>query len=146
MEEEIIDLTPDKTPDQKEEPWCRFCHAYTDYRRKWDAFNRADLDGGSYSEIVEVPHCIECENPMLLISASKKLVWSVNLLVILTWLIGLLTVDVLFQYSYSSISGLFILGLFCYLISRLPYKSRQTLSSWKKAKKEDAIKNLLQKV
>lgn len=146
MDEQIEDLTPAQTPQEVEEPWCATCHAFTDYRRKWATYNRADLDGGSYSENIEVPHCIECENPMFLISTCRKLVWSVNLLTTLAWLIGLLSVQVLFGFSFASIMGLLIHGGVCYLISRLPLKSRFTLQSYKKTKKEESMQELLQKL
>jgi hypothetical protein len=65
---------------------------------------------------------------------------------IFAWLIGLLGVLVLFGFSLGSIVGLFIHGGFCYLTSRLPLKSRLTLQSYKKAKKEESLKELLQKL
>ena len=143
---DIEDIEPLHASKDKEEPWCYTCHAFTDYRRKWDTFNRADLDGGSYSETVEVPHCINCDLSMLLVSTSKKLVWSVNFLALLTWVVGLLCVIILFEFTFRSFVGLFIHGCLCYLLSRLPKKSRLTLTSWKKAKKENAVRELLQKI
>jgi len=146
MGEEIENLYSSDPPAKDEEPWCATCHAFTDYRRKWDTIQRADLDGGSYSENFEIPHCIDCDKPMLLLSTCRKLVWSVNYLTILVWLIGLLGVLVLFGISIGSIIGLLIHGGFCYLTSRLPLKSRLTLQSYKKAKKEESLKELLQKL
>ena len=146
MEEDVEDIETLDPPEEQEEPWCSTCHAYTDYRRKWDAFNRTDTDGGSYSEIIETPHCIECDHPMLFISNSQKLIWFVNSVLILAWAVGLLCAVVLFGFSFGSSVGLLIHGLICYLFSRLPRKSRQTLRSWKKAKKENAVRELLQKI
>ena len=146
MGEEIENLYSSDPPAKDEEPWCATCHAFTDYRRKWDTIQRADLDGGSYSENFEIPHCIDCDKPMLLLSTCRKLVWSVNSLTILVWLIGLLGVLVLFGISIGSIIGLLLHGGFCYLTSRLPLKSRLTLQSYKKAKKEEGLKELLQKL
>jgi len=146
MGEEIENLYSSDPPAKDEEPWCATCHAFTDYRRKWDTIQRADLDGGSYSENFEIPHCIDCDKPMLLLSTCRKLVWSVNSLTILVWLIGLLGVLVLFGISIGSIIGLLVHGGFCYLTSRLPLKSRLTLQSYKKAKKEESLKELLQKL
>ena len=146
MEIDVEDIESLDPPEEKEEPWCYTCHAFTDYRRKWDTFNRADMDGGFYSEIVEVPHCIKCDHSMLLISTSRKLVWFVNFLALLTWAVGLLCVIILFEFTFSSFTGLLIHGCICYLLSRLPKKSRLTLSSWKKAKKENAVRELLQKI
>ena len=83
---------------------------------------------------------------MLLLSTCRKLVWSVNCLTMLAWLIGLLGVLVLFGISLGSIIGLLIHGVFCYLTSRLPLKSRLTLQSFKKAKKEESLKELLQRL
>ena len=102
MEIDVEDIEPLDPPEEKEEPWCHTCHAFTDYRRKWDTYNRADMDGGSYSEIVEVPHCINCDHSMLLISTSRKLVWFVNFLALLTWGVGLLCVIILFEFTFSS--------------------------------------------
>lgn len=146
MEEDVEDIESLDPSPTLEEPWCATCHAFTDYRRKWDTIQRADLDGGSYSENFEIPHCINCDKPMLLLSTCRKLVWSVNSLTIFAWLIGLLGVLVLFGFSFGSIVGLFIHSGFCYLTSRLALKSRLTLQSYKKAKKEESLKELLQKL
>jgi len=146
MEEEVEDIESLDPPPTLEEPWCATCHAFTDYRRKWDTIQRSDLDGGSYSENIEVPHCIQCEQPRLLLSTCRKLVWSVNFLAIITWLIGLLSVIVLFGFSFGSVTGLILHAGLCYLISRLPQKSRLTLLSYKKTKKEESVKELLQKL
>ena len=112
MEEDVEDIESLDPPPNHEEPWCYHCHGFTDYRRKWDTIQRSDLDGGSYSENTEVPHCIQCEQPMLLISTCRKLLWSVNFLAIFTWLIGLLCVTVLFGFSFGSMTGLFLHGGF----------------------------------
>ena len=146
MDEQIEDLTPNQSPGGDEEPWCATCNAFTDYRRKWDSIQRSDLDGGSYSENIEVPHCIQCEQPMLLLSTCRKLVWSVNFLSVLTWFIGLLSVLVLFGFSIGSMIGLFLHTGFCFMVSRLPQKSRLTLISHNQAKKDESMKELLQKL
>ena len=146
MDEQIEDLTPTQSPGEDEEPWCATCHAFTDYRRKWDSIQRSDLDGGSYSENIEIPHCIECEQPMLLLSTCRKLLWSVYFLAIIIWLVGLLSVLALFGFSLGSVTGLLLHAGFCYLISRLPQRSRLTLLSHKKTNKEESMKELLQKL
>ena len=146
MDEQIQDLTPTQSPSEDEEPWCATCHAFTDYRRKWDSIQRSDLHGGSYSENIEIPHGIECEQPMLLLSTCRKLIWSVNFLAIIIWLVGLLSVLALFGFSLGSVTGLLLHAGFCYLISRLPQRSRLTLLSHKKTNKEESMKELLQKL
>ena len=146
MDEQIEDLTPNQSPGGDEEPWCATCNAFTDYRRKWDSIQRSDLDGGSYSENIEVPHCIQCEQPMLLLSTCRKLVWFVNFLAIISFLIGLLSVFFLFGFSIVSMVWLSLHAGFCFLISLLPQKSKLTLLSHKKAKKEQSMKELLQKL
>ena len=40
-----------------EQTWCSRCFAHTDYKTKWDSLARANLDGGTYSEISESPYC-----------------------------------------------------------------------------------------
>ena len=146
FQKDVEDLDSVNLADKKEEPWCSACHAFTDYRRKWDTVNRSDLDGGIYSEHIEVPHCIDCGKLMLLLSTSKKLVWSVNLLSLLAWCIGLLTVQVLFEFNLVSLLILFFYACLCYLVSRLPHQSRQTLKTWKQAKRDQSLQDLLQKL
>jgi hypothetical protein len=141
QEPEIIE-----TAAPEEEPWCLHCHRFSDYRKKWDTIRRSDLEGGAYSENVEVPHCIACEKPMLFLSTAKRLTWSVYALSTVAWLLGLCSVLFLFGLSLGSIIGLIVLGGFCYLVSRLPQKSRQALQSHLKARKEESLKNLLQKL
>ena len=60
MKEGIVDLSA-KT---KEEPWCSHCSGFTDYKRKWTAYQRADLNGGIYPENDDVPHCVSCGSMM----------------------------------------------------------------------------------
>ena len=146
VEDEIEDLEKTSATDQPEEPWCSTCHQFTDYRRKWDTINRSDLDGRSYSENIEVPHCIDCGNPMLLLSTAKKLVWSVYTLSVLAWIVGLLFVGTLFGFNLQTILVFLIFTGFCFLCSRLPQKSRLLLRSRMQAKKEQGLRELLQKL
>ena len=71
MEEEAEEIESLDPQEEKEEPWCVVCREYTDYRRKWNTLPRANLDGGTYSENVESPHCVECENQMIYLSHCK---------------------------------------------------------------------------
>ena len=146
MEEDIEDLDEPESPDQPEEPWCRTCRGFTDYRRKWDSVSRGDLDGGAYPEMVESPYCIQCGNPMLLLSTCKRLVLWTNLLTCTAFLLAMLSVWVLFGINLSSLLGLGIFGLLCFLTSRMPQKSRLTLVTWKKAQKEENLKQLLRRL
>jgi hypothetical protein len=146
MKEDDQEIEIIETAAQVEEPWCLHCHRFSDYRKKWDTIRRSDLEGGAYSENVEVPHCIACEKPMLFLSTAKKLTWSVYALSTVTWLLGLCSVLFLFGFSPGSIFGLIVLGAFCYLVSRLPQKSRQALQSHLQARREESLKNLLQKL
>ena len=146
MDDKIEDLIPDESAIEDEEPWCRICHDFTDYRRKWDTVNRSDLDGGIYSDNIEVPYCIDCGNVVRLLSHSKKLVWSVNLLLLFAWGIGLLTVQVLFDFNFTSLLIITFYAGLCYLLSLLPSKSRKALHTWNQAKRDQSIQDLLQKL
>ena len=59
MENEIVDLDFEN----KEEPWCSNCSAFTNYRRRWTTVTRGDLDGGVYAENLEI-HCVICGSEM----------------------------------------------------------------------------------
>jgi hypothetical protein len=62
MEIDVEDIESLDPPEEKEEPWCYTCHAFTDYRRKWDTFNRADLDGGF------IPKLLKCHIVSIVLS------------------------------------------------------------------------------
>ena len=145
-QKDVEDLDPVEPPGEQEEPWCSTCRAFTDYRRKWDTVNRSDLDGGIYSDNIEVPHCIDCGKVVRLLSHSKKLVWSVNLVLLFAWGIGLLTVQVLFEFNLTSFLILTFYAGLCYLVSLLPHQSRKDLHTWKQAKRDLSIQDLLQKM
>lgn len=146
MKEEDQELEIIETAAQQEEPWCMHCHRFSDYRKKWDTIRRSDLEGGAYSENVEVPHCIGCEKPMFYLSTAQKLTWSVYALATLSWLLGLSSVLFLFGLSLGSAMGLLVLSGICLLLIRLPQKSRKALQSHQKARKEESLKTLLQKL
>ncbi|MBT7404728.1 MAG: hypothetical protein HN754_01310 [Opitutae bacterium] len=146
LQKDVEDLNSVDLPDEQEEPWCSTCRAFTDYRRKWDTVNRSDLDGGIYSENIEVPYCINCGNVVRLLSHSKKLVWSVNLLLLFAWGIGLLTVQVLFEFNFTSLLIITFYAGLCYLLSLLPSQSRKALHTWNQAKRDQSIQDLLQKL
>lgn len=146
MEEDVEEIESLDPPDIQEEPWCSTCQGFTDYRRKWDSVSRGDLDGGAYSDLVESPYCIECGSPMLLLSNCKRLVRWTNLLTSTAFALAILSVWVLFGVNPASLFGLSVFGLLCFLTSRMPQKSRLALTSWKKAQKEENLKQLLQKL
>ncbi len=146
MDEEVEEIESLDPPDIQEEPWCSTCQEFTDYRRKWDSVSRGDLDGGVYSDLVESPYCIECGSPMLLLSSCKRLVRWTNLLTCTAFALAILSVWVLFGINPASLFGLSVFGLFCLLTSRMPQKSRLALMTWKKAQKEENLKQLIQKL
>ena len=65
MEEDAEDIESLDPPPNHEEPWCYHRHGFTDYRRKWNTIQRADLDGSSYWKISRPHNRIQCEKPML---------------------------------------------------------------------------------
>ena len=142
MEEEAEEIESLDPPEEKEEPWCVVCREYTDYRRKWNTLPRANLDGGTYSENVESPHCVECENPMIYLSHCKLITGFFWVLGILILGISLVSTVALFQLSWESLIGFSLFLLLSFAIIRIPRKSRRCLAEWKVWKKEKGIKEL----
>ena len=142
MEEEAEEIESLDPPEKKEEPWCVVCREYTDYRRKWNTLPRANLDGGTYSENVESPHCVECENPMIYLSHCKLITGFFWVLGILILGISLVSTVALFQLSWESLIGFSLFLLLSFAIIRIPRKSRRCLAEWKVWKKEKGIKEL----
>jgi len=138
--DEIEDV-PNEPPE--EEPWCSACPGYTDYRKKQSSVSRADTDGGAYPEIVVVPYCVDCDEPMHYLRHCRAITWSVNLLAALIWVIALLCVLFLFSPSPGSLAGLVLVTLLSYAMSRSPRRSRAVLGRWKRWKEEEGIKELL---
>lgn len=142
MEEEAEEIESLDPPEEKEEPWCVVCREYTDYRRKWNTLPRANLDGGTYSENVESPHCVECENQMIYLSHCKLITgffWVLGLLILG---ISLVCTLALFPLSWVSLIGFSLFLLLSFAIVRIPRKSRRCLAEWKVWKKEKGIKEL----
>ena len=142
MEEEAEEIESLDPPEEKEEPWCVVCREYTDYRRKWNTLPRANLDGGTYSENVESPHCVECENPMIYLSHCKLITRFFWVLGILILGISLVSTVALFQLSWGSLIGFSLFLLLSFAIICIPWKSRRYLAEWKVWKKEKGIKEL----
>ena len=142
MEEEAEEIESLDPPEKKEEPWCVVCREYTDYRRKWNTLPRANLDGGTYSENVESPHCVECENPMIYLSHCKLITGFFWVLGLLMLGISLVSTVALFQLSWESLIGFSLFLLLSFAIIRIPRKSRRCLAEWKVWKKEKGIKEL----
>ena len=123
MEDEIVDLSEEK----KEEPWCSTCSDFTDYRRKWTTVARADLDGGAYSENMEIPHCVTCGAVMQYLENCKRLVFSVRILVILFILLSTMVFFYLYDPSVFSLLCLSVCLLLANILNRLPVESRRAL-------------------
>ena len=141
--DEIETITDEPEEPEVEEPWCLTCRAYTDYRRKWSTVSRADTDGGTYPEMVEIPHCIDCQKPMLYLGTCRNLVWAMNSLAWLSWTVFLATILSLFDLSPGSLLAVGLLSISCFGISRIPRKSRHALVEWKKWKEETSFKELI---
>jgi hypothetical protein len=142
MEEEAEEIESLDPPEKKEEPWCPVCRAFTDYRRKWNTVTRANLDGGVYSENSELPHCIECNQPMLFLSQCKNLCRFFSFLGILLSSIAFSVFFLLLPLSLANLLGFSTFVLLGVLVSRIPHKSRKCLADWKLWKKEQGIKEL----
>ena len=141
--DDIETITDEPEKSEGEEPWCLTCREYTDYRRKWSTVSRADMDGGTYSDVVETPHCIDCQEPMHYLGNCRNLVWAMNSLALLTWAVVLVATLSLFDLSTGSLLTLGLLSILCLGISRIPSKSRQTLREWRKWKEETSLKELI---
>lgn len=123
MEDEIVDLSEEK----KEEPWCSTCSGFTDYRRKWTTVPRADLDGGAYSENMEIPHCLTFGSVMQYLKICKRLVYGVRILVILFILLSAMVFLFLYDPSVFSLLCLSVCLVVANVLNRLPGESRRAL-------------------
>ncbi len=115
----------------KDEPWCSSCCKYTDYKRKWSTVPRANLDGGTYSDISEIPHCVDCGRSMLYLTNCRILVYGVRILCFIQ--AALLSV-LCFYFYEATLYSLFtwILGVTIILIiSQAPVASRKALTTHK---------------
>ena len=137
MEDEIVDLSEE----EKEEPWCSICSGFTDYRRKWTTVPRADLDGGAYSENMEIPHCVNCGSVMQYLKNCKRLVISVRILVILFLLLSALVFLYLYDPSVFSLLCLSVCLVVANVLNRLPRQSRQALLTHKIFMREQELQD-----
>jgi len=123
MEDETVTLNNEPS----EEPWCSYCHHFTDYKRKWTTYPRADLDGGTYSEIIEVPHCVHCGSVMYDLSNCRKFIWGVRLFAYAFLIVVSLLNFFLFDITATGIIIWFLCFGCTILMCKLPVKSREAL-------------------
>ena len=142
MKEGIVDLSA-KT---KEEPWCSHCSGFTDYKRKWTAYQRADLNGGIYPENDDVPHCVSCGSMMHFLSSSRLLVWGCRFIGSTIFVLITLVCFFLFDYSLG-VTTLWGTGIVAaILLSKLPIKSRKALTSYDLYVEKQKLSNLEKKL
>lgn len=126
MEEKIIDLS---ISDQVE-PWCSTCSEFSDYRRKWNTYPRADLDGGTYSENIEIAHCIECGCVMHYLRDCRLLTWGFRLVGLTIFMMSSLLLFGLYELSWATfiiwIATIFVAIMLC----KIPVSSRKALSTY----------------
>ena len=125
MDEEIIDLNPPT----KEEPWCSACSSFSDYKRKWSTYPRANLDGGTYSENIEVPYCIECGNAMHYLSSCRLLVRSLRSIAFVLSFLSAMLFFILYEISTTTVVLWLLSLILSILISKVPITSRKALES-----------------
>ena len=125
-ETEIIDLTEG----EKEEPWCANCRKFTDYRRKWSTFPRADLDGGSYIQNEEIPHCVTCDSRMHYLGVCRRVAWGFRFICFFSGVISTLLCFVLFTPSAYSLLGWIFSILLLGGVSKLPAQSLYVLKQY----------------
>ena len=126
--EEIINLTHL----DNEEPWCTECSRFTDYRKKWSSSLRADLDGGSYTQNEEIPHCVICNSRMYFLGTCRWLLWGVRLLCMLAGVVSSLLCFLLFSPTMFSVSCWLLSILVLLFVAKLPVQSRLALRQIKK--------------
>ncbi len=129
MPEGMVDLT-----ENGEEPWCSSCLGFTDYRRKWQSLARPDLDGGTYPENIEYPHCVDCGSRMYKLSNCRQLLWFVRLLAFLLMLLASLVCFYLFPPTLMSL----LFWMLCLFaaggVVRMPINARKALSTYRSCK------------
>jgi hypothetical protein len=126
MPEGIVDLTEDG-----EEPWCSLCMSFTDYRRKWQAVPRADLDGGTYNENTENPYCVDCGSRMYKLSNCSQLLWFTRLFALLFMLLASMVCFYLFSPTQVSLLCWMLCLLVAWTVVRIPANARQALSTYR---------------
>jgi hypothetical protein len=137
MEEEIVTLNNEPS----EEPWCSFCNNFTDYKRKWTTYPRSDLDGGTYSETVEVPHCVHCGSVMFDLGNCRKFVWGVRLFAYAFLIVVSLLNFFLFDITVTGVIIWFLSFGGTILMCKLPVKSREALRTHSDYQKLSNLRN-----
>ena len=139
MEEVEINTTDFKKIDI---PWCHECQSNTPYINSWDSIQRANLDGGTYGEIVDIRKCIECGNEMVLIKDYKNLIRGINVIGCLIWVLLLLVWIFLIPLKSYLAIGILFNSFLIFLIWLLTKKHRRILNDWKKSDEIEKITNL----
>ena len=125
MENEIVDLDFEN----KEEPWCSNCSAFTNYRRRWTTVTRGDLDGGVYAENLEIPHCVICGSEMHFLKSSRRLVRFTEIISLLCIIISSLVCFYLYDATIGSYLSWVLMVMSSLLLLKLPKGAKKALKT-----------------
>jgi hypothetical protein len=115
-----------------ERPWCSHCEENSAYINSTNSVQRADLDGRSYSEVIEIRKCKKCDNEMVFIKDFQYFILGINLVCLLIWLSMSMVWIYLLPFQAYLLIGIFFNTLIVCLIRLFTRKHRGVVSKWKK--------------
>jgi hypothetical protein len=142
---EEIQIEEKKGPDF-ELPWCPKCLNHTEYINSSGTVQRANLDGGTFSEVVEKRKCLDCDGTMVFVSECKFLIWFARIVFFGMWIILNLPLFYLFEVQSLSWVILSFSTLLFFLLIKIPHKSRKIIKNWKSTKEKEFLELLTEPV
>mgnify|MGYP006102594159 CR=1 FL=1 len=138
---EEIPIEP-KKDNNFELPWCPTCLGYTKYLNSSGTIQRPNLDGGTFSEVVETRKCLECDGFMVFVSECKFLVWFVRILAFGMWFVLNISLFYLFEIQTFTWIILIFSTLIFFIAIKTPSKTLKILKNWKSSKESKFLELL----
>ena len=135
--------SPDPSTPDVNLPWCSKCRLHSAFKNVWGTVTRINPDEGTYSETLEVPHCLDCHAEMYPIKDYKTLVLAMNVTLSLGWLsLVLCSIYVFPLQEYFWLAFLAYTALVFFLWFA-PTKARRRYAEWKNWAEEQKSFHLL---
>ena len=125
-------------------PWCSKCRLHSDYRNVLGNVTRMNPDEGTYTENLEIPHCLKCNRKMYLIKDYKALLLTINIFLSLAWVSLVLCSIYVFplkEYFWPAFLAYTSLVVFLWFA---PTKARRRHLEWKKWAEEQNSWSLIE--
>ena len=112
-------------------PWCSNCRCHSDYKNILEQVTRMNPDDGTYTDTTEVPRCLKCNGTMHEIRDYRTIVYIVNIMLSIFWIVLFACSIYLYPMSGYFWSVLLAYSSLTFAIWLAPTRARRRYRDWR---------------